>query len=237
MSRPRPVVAIDGPAGAGKTTITRQVAARLGYVYVDTGAIYRTVALAAEERDVSWSDPAALGALAGELAEMDAIQLESDADGGQRVLLRGRDVSQAIRTQHIASGASKVSAVPAVRDALLAMQRKAGAEGGVVLEGRDIGTIVFPDAEAKFFLTASVEVRAQRRVKEMLERGQPADLDTISREVIERDERDSQRAVAPLKRADDAVLVDSSSLSIAQVVDGIVTQVEEVERRLAATAV
>jgi len=173
-----------------------------------------------------------MGALAHELAAADAVKLETAADGSGRVLLSGDDVSTAIRTQHVASGASMVSAIPEVRAALLEMQRKTGEDGGVVLEGRDIGTVVFPDAEAKFFLTASVDVRADRRLKELAERGHIADLDTIRREVAERDQRDSQRAVAPLKRAEDAVLVDSSELPVDAVVRLIVSRVKEVERRL-----
>lgn len=232
MSRPRPVVAIDGPAGAGKTTVTRSVAARLGYLYVDTGAIYRAVALAAEQRGISWTDETAVGELAGDLARRGAVELAPAEGGGQRVVLEGSDVTLAIRTQNIASGASQVSAIPAVRGALLDLQRGYGKQGAVVLEGRDIGTVVFPDAEAKFFLTASVEVRAERRMKELAERGQPAALDTIRREVAERDERDRNRAVAPLKQAEDAVLVDSSEMSAERVVETIVAHVREVERRL-----
>jgi len=201
-------------------------------LYVDTGAIYRAVALWAERRGVSWSDHAAMGALAHELAAAEAVKLETTEDGGQRILLSGDDVSTAIRTQHVANGASMVSAIPEVRDALLEMQRKTGEQGGVVLEGRDIGTVVFPDAEAKFYLTASVAVRADRRLRELAERGHVADLETIRREVAERDQRDSRRAVAPLKQADDAVLVDSSELPVDAVVRLIVGRVKEVERRL-----
>jgi cytidylate kinase len=233
MSRTRPVVAIDGPAGAGKTTVTRRVAEALGYLLVDTGAIYRSVALAASDRGVPHDDAAAVGALARELSARDAIRFEPLNDGGQRVLLDGVDVTPAIRTQRIAEGASRVSAIPAVRAALLEMQRRAGREGGVVLEGRDIGSVVFPDAEAKFFLTASVEVRAARRRDELVGRGEPADLAVITREVEERDRRDSTRAAAPLVQAADAVLLDSSALGVDEVVERMVAHVREVERRLA----
>jgi cytidylate kinase len=233
MTRARPVVAIDGPAGAGKTTVTRRVASELGYLLVDTGAIYRAVALAAKQRGLDWGDDAAVGELAERLAADGAIRFEVSGDGTQRVLLGERDVSTAIRTQDIAEGASRVSAIPAVRAALLAMQRASGEQGGVVLEGRDIGSVVFPDAEAKFFLTASVDVRAERRAKELTERGLTADVETIRREVAERDHRDSTRAVAPLVQAADAHLVDSSSLAIDAVVSAIVERVREVERRLA----
>ena len=230
--RSRPVVAIDGQAGAGKSTVTRRVAERLGYLLVDTGAIYRCVALAAERRGVAWDETDRVGAISTELAEKDAIRFEPGDAGAQRVVLEGDDVTTAIRTQSIGEGASRVSAIPAVRDALLEMQRKAGVPGGVVLEGRDIGTVVFPDAEAKFFLTASVEVRAERRRKELAERGQSVDIESVRREVAERDRRDSSRPVAPLRQAPDAMLVDSSNLGIDQVVDVIVAEVRRIEARL-----
>ena len=226
-----PVVAIDGPAGAGKTTVTRGVAERLGYVLLSTGALYRSVALAAVRRGVNWDDEAELGQLARELAQTEAIRFEA-ADSGPRVWLQGEDVTEALRADRIGAGASQVSAVPAVRAALLDIQRDAGRQGGVVLEGRDIGTAVFPDAEAKFFLTASVQVRAERRFLELRERGVAADLAEVTRDVEERDRRDSSRAVAPLRQAADAVLIDSSGLDVETVVGRIVTRVRELERRL-----
>lgn len=236
MTRRLPVVAIDGPAGAGKTTVTRRVAAELGYLLVDTGALYRTVALAALRRGIDWSDAVAVGRLARELAGRDAIAFEAAADGAQRVLLEGEDVTTRIRTQEIAEGASRVSAVPEVREALLEMQRRAGRAGGVVLEGRDIGTVVFPDAEAKFFLTASVDVRARRRFDELVARGEPADLEVIRQEVALRDQRDSTRPIAPLRQAEDAVWVDSSTLAVDQVVEAIIRRVREVEQQLCGDA-
>lgn len=232
MSRARPVVAIDGPAGAGKTTVTRRVAERLGYVLVGTGALYRSVALAAERQGVDWDDTAAVGVLAHDLAARGAIQFAPGRAGQQRVLLEGQDVSTAIRAEDIGQGASKVSAIPEVRRALLDMQRAAGAHGGVVLEGRDIGTVVMPDAEAKFYLTASVQVRAQRRFDELRAAGTEAALDQVMSEVIERDRRDSTRPVAPLKRAEDAELIDSSSMSIDEVVDAIVRRVEGIAKQM-----
>lgn len=237
MSPPRrnkPVVAIDGPAGAGKSTVTRKVADRLGYVIVDTGALYRVVALAAERAGVSFDDAERTSALAESLVAENAVQLRRTDNGTTQVLLRAQDVSMAIRTQSIGQGASKVSAHPGVRRALLELQRGQGREGGVVLEGRDIGTVVFPDAEAKFYLTARAEVRAQRRLDELAANGTPPSFEDVLREVNERDRRDSTRPVAPLRQAEDAQLLDSSTLSIEQVVELVVAQVRSVERRLAA---
>jgi len=228
----RPVVAIDGPAGAGKSTVTKRVARELGYLLVDTGALYRAVALAALRAGISWDDTEALAALAKKLVQDRAVELATEPGGGVGVRLRGEDVSHSIREPSVSQGASKVSAVPAVREALLDMQRAAGASGGVVLEGRDIGTVVFPNAEAKFFLTASVDVRARRRLEELIARGTPAELDEVRREVAERDLRDSTRPIAPLKRAPDAVEIDSSVLSIDQVVARIIQRVREIEAEL-----
>jgi cytidylate kinase len=231
----RPVVAIDGPAGAGKSTVTRRVAEWLNYVLVDTGAIYRTVALAAERAGLSWEDSEGVSEFAHALSARNAIRLER-GEAGQHVLLDGEDVSGSIRTLSIGQGASKVSAIPGVRDALLELQRRAGAEGGVVLEGRDIGTVVFPDAEAKFFLTASVEVRARRRYEELAQKGHAPPLEQVIEEVKERDHRDSSRPIAPLKQAADAVVIDSSNLSIDEVAERIVTHVRRVEQALAGTS-
>jgi len=234
--RSKPVVAIDGPAGAGKSTVTRKVAERLGYVIVDTGALYRVVALAAERACVSFDDAGRAAALAEALVAENAVQLRRGADGAQHVLLRGQDVSLAIRAQNIGQGASRVSAHPGVRQALLELQRSQGKDGGVVLEGRDIGTVVFPDAEAKFYLTASIEVRAQRRRDELAARGTPPSLVDVLSEVSERDRRDSTRPIAPLRQAADAQLVDSSALGVEQVVELIVAAVKSVERNLASGA-
>ncbi len=234
MRRERPVVAIDGPAGAGKSTVTRRVAERLGYLVVDTGALYRAVALKARRDDVSWDDQAAVADLAQRLAGERALAFQAQPGEEPRVYLYTEDISEAIREPAVGQGASIVSAIPGVRAALLAMQRVAGERGGVVLEGRDIGTVVFPDAEAKFFLTASVDVRAQRRLEELATRGVQADFETVRRDVIERDERDSNRPIAPLKQASDAEPVDSSALGIDAVVSVIVERVHAIERALAA---
>lgn len=217
------LIVIDGPAGAGKSTVARGVARRFGLPVLDTGAIYRTLALAARERAIAWSDEAALA----ELAEDLPIEFRPGGDDGRpRVLFAGRDVTQAIRTPEISEGSSQVSAHPRVRAALLGIQRRLGAVG-CVAEGRDLGTVVFPDAAHKFFLTASDAVRAARRAGEL----EGARLDDVLRDLTRRDDRDRSRAAAPLVRAEDAILVDSSGLSVDEVVAAIVAAVEA--RRLA----
>jgi cytidylate kinase len=216
-------VAIDGPAGAGKSTVARGLAVRLGYTLVDTGALYRAVALAATERGVAWDDDAGLGALCAAIA----IRLETAADGATRVLLDGRDRSADIRTPEISRGASAVSARAGVRAALLGMQRDLGVGGGVVLEGRDIGTVVFPDADVKVFLTATPEERARRRTEELRARGTAADFAETLAEVVARDAQDSSRAIAPLRCADDAVRVDSTALTADELVERLARLVHE----------
>ena len=228
MTTPRPfIVAIDGPAGAGKSTASRAVAARLGFAMVDTGAIYRTVALAATRAGVALDDDARLGALLPGVA----IRFAPPAapGGGQRVLLGDEDVSVLIRTPPMSLGASKVSARPVVRAGLLDLQRRlalAPGNAGAVLEGRDIGTVVFPDADAKFFLTASPEERARRRHAELQAKGDPSSFDEVLADQLRRDRDDSERAVAPLRPAADAVVVDTSGLSHDVVVDRLVGDVQ-----------
>lgn len=221
--KPR-IVAIDGPAGAGKSTVARELARRLGFVLLDTGAIYRAVALAAKRSGIGWDDEPRVAELARSLAERGALRLEPDSDAppdakGLKVLLDDDDVSRAIREPDISMGASRVSAIAGVRAALLDLQRALGREGGgVVAEGRDIGTVVFPDAAAKFFLTASLEVRAKRRQAELEAKGTVVDLERTMAEVAARDRQDSERDVAPLRQAEDARLVDSTGRPIADVV-------------------
>jgi len=229
--RTAPVVAIDGPAGAGKSTVSRLVAKRLGYLLLDTGALYRCVGLSAE-RHGAMGDPEKVSAVARDIAAQQAIRFEPQPDDSQRVLLGGEDVTDAIRTPEVSTLASKVSAIPGVRAALLDIQRDVGRAGKVVVEGRDIGSVVFPDAEAKFFLTASVETRAERRHAELQARQADVSLKQVEAEVRERDQRDSSRPVAPLVRAQDAELVDSTGLSIEQVVEQIASRVEQIAAEL-----
>jgi cytidylate kinase len=212
--RLQPIVAIDGPAGAGKSTVARRLADTLGYVLVDTGAMYRTVALAAKDAGIAWTAGEQVGALARSLVSRNALSFARDPDGGVRVRLDGTDATDRIRAPDIGMGASTVSAHKAVRDALLEMQRQAGRAGGVVLEGRDIGTVVFPDAEVKFFLTARPEVRARRRFDELVARGTAATFEETLEDVRRRDEQDMTRPVAPLRQAADATRIDSSEISV-----------------------
>lgn len=228
MTRARPfLVAIDGPAGAGKSTASRMVARELGFAMVDTGAIYRTVALAASRRGVAFDDDAALAAILPGLR----IELRPRESGGQLVLLDGEDVSAAIRTPEMSLGASAVSARAVVRAGLLELQRRLAlsAEKGAVLEGRDIGTVVFPDADAKFFLTASPEARAGRRHAEMAARGEIVAFEQVLADQVKRDRDDSERSLAPLKAAADAMVLDTTGLRLDQVVTRIA---DEVRRRL-----
>lgn len=210
----RIVIAIDGPAGAGKSTVARELANALGYVLVDTGALYRGVALAALERGVAWDDGPALGTLASALR----LSFVPGSDGSPRLQIDGQDRASELRTPEISMGASDVSRHPEVRAALLAIQRALGAQGGVVLEGRDIGTVVFPRAELKVFLTASPETRAMRRVEELRARGTAADFETTLAEVRARDAQDETRPLAPLKPASDSVRVDTTGVTIPEVV-------------------
>jgi len=204
---PELIIAIDGPVGSGKSTLARRVAELMGYVYIDTGAMYRSIALKALRRGVSLEAADPLTALAGDTR----IDLRA-RDGGQQVFLDGEDVTSAIRTPEVAQAASKVAVIPGVRRVLVAEQRRAGGQGGVVMEGRDIGSVVFPDAELKIFLTASPEIRAERRWREHQQKGDAIDLARTLEEIRERDRRDREREDSPLVRAKDAVVVDSTAM-------------------------
>jgi len=201
------IIAIDGPVGSGKSTLARRVAELLGYVYIDTGAMYRALALKALRRGLSLDATDNLVALARETR----IDLRAQ-DGAQRVFLDGEDVTTAIRTPEVSQAASKVAVVPGVRKVLVAEQRRAGEQGGVVMEGRDIGSVVFSDAGLKIFLTASPEVRAERRWREHQQKGEAIDLARTLEEIRERDQRDRERSTSPLVRAPDDVVVDSTAM-------------------------
>jgi cytidylate kinase len=225
------IIAIDGPAGAGKSTTARRVAERLGYPYLDTGAMYRALALALLRQDPTLDPERAREALA-------RVQLRVAWDNGRlRVFLDSEDVTEAIRTPEVSQAASRISAWPEVRARLLAEQRRIGRAwaqqyGGVVLDGRDIGTVVFPEAEVKVFLVADPEERARRRQRELAERGQEVPLEQVLAEILQRDAQDRQRAVAPLRKADDAVELDTTSLSIDEQVQRVYELVRERQRRL-----
>lgn len=218
LERMKPLlITIDGPGGAGKTTVSRKVAQRLGYTYVDTGALYRAVALAVSQRD--WGAEVDDDDLAGLLR---GLHLEyRNKEGGSILLLDGEDISEAIRTPAMTMLASSLSAKKVVRDHLLGVQRQMAGEGGVIFEGRDMGTVVFPMADVKFFLSADLEVRAERRHKELLAKGEAVDLEAVSADMARRDRNDSNRSLAPLKAAADAIPIDSTPLSEDEVVDRI----------------
>ena len=214
------IIAVDGPAGAGKSTIARSVAARLGLTYLDTGAMYRTVTLLALEQAVPLEDGPALGRLAERL-DLSFGRGAAGAGGEPTVSVDGRDVTDVIRSPEVSAAVSQVSAHHEVRRALTAEQQRLATRGGMVLEGRDIGTVVCPAAEVKVFLTASVEERARRRQQQLGTQGVHQDLDALSEDLARRDLYDAARAVAPLRKAEDAVEVDTTHLTIAEVVDVI----------------
>jgi CMP/dCMP kinase len=216
------IVAIDGPAGSGKSTVAREVARRLGFTYLDSGAMYRAVTLCALEEDADLDDGAALGALARRLE----IELRRREDDNAEVIVNGRDVSDAIRAPRVTGASSTVAAHPEVRSALLDKQRALMASGNYVVEGRDIGTVVAPDAPVKAFLTADPEERARRRAAELRRRGLSIDGDEVRAAIEQRDRLDSTRSAAPLKRAADAELIDTTGLDAGQVADRILALVE-----------
>ena len=208
MNKKQYAVAIDGPSGAGKSTLAREAAERLGILYVDTGAIYRTIGLYVQRRGIDPKDTAAVLAALPDIR----IGMDHDADGMQRMLLNGEDVTADIRLPEISMYASAVSAIQGVRDFLMEMQRSLARERSVIMDGRDIGTVVLPDADVKIFLYADVEVRAKRRELELRQRGTPKPYEEVLREMEERDYNDTHRAAAPLRAADDAIMVDTSSM-------------------------
>jgi cytidylate kinase len=212
-----PVIAIDGPSGSGKGTVSRLLARRLGWHLLDSGALYRLVALAGIARELDGADEAGHAALARSLD----VSFDVDETGGERVLQGGEDVTQSLRLEATGNAASRVAAMPSVRAALLERQRAFAAPPGLVADGRDMGTVVFPQAGLKVFLTASAEERAKRRHKQLMEKGVTVNLAGLSQEIRERDQRDSNRAVSPLRPAPDAVVVDSTGMSIEEVVDRI----------------
>ncbi|MBR5742458.1 MAG: (d)CMP kinase, partial [Clostridia bacterium] len=213
-------VAIDGPAGAGKSTIAKLVAKELKLIYVDTGAMYRTIGLYMLQNGIDIHDEESVGERLGEVL----VSIGYDESGLQRLYLNGEDVTSLIRTPEVSEAASVTSAYPKVRETLLDLQHRLARENNVVMDGRDIGTVILPDAQVKIFLTASVRVRALRRMKELLEKGEAVTLEEVEEEIRERDYRDSHRETAPLKQAEDAILVDTSDLSIEEVVS-VVTSV------------
>ncbi len=217
------IIAIDGPAGAGKSTVTRQVAKRLGLVYLDTGAMYRAVTWLLQSLDLPVQESKALQQALSDLE----LRLEAQPQGDQLVWVNGKNVTEQIRTAEITAGVSAVAALPSVRNALTAQQRRLGASGGLVAEGRDIGTAVFPNAELKVYLTATVAERARRRSADLIQRGLPLpDLQQLEQEINTRDQLDSTRAVAPLCKAADALELVSDGMSIEQVVQQIVSWYE-----------
>ena len=215
-------IAIDGPAGAGKSTIAKTVSKELGYIYVDTGALYRTVGLNALREGVDTKDAA------GVIATLDGLKVSLRfVNNEQRVFLGEEDVSEAIRQNEVSMAASNVSAIPRVREFLFDLQRDIAKNNNCIMDGRDIGTVVLPDAQIKLFLTASAEARADRRFKELTEKGQSVDYDVILKEIKERDYQDSHREIAPLKQAEDAILVDSTEMDLPATINYMLNIIKE----------
>lgn len=216
-------VAIDGPAGAGKSTISRKAAETLGYIYIDTGALYRTVGLAALRQGKDIESPESIITV---LTDDLSVELKF-IDGAQRMFLNGEDVSDFIRTPEASMAASRVSAVPEVRKFLFDLQKKMAKENNCIMDGRDIGTVVLPDAKVKIFLTASPEARADRRYKELIEKGMDVKFEDVLADINERDYNDSHRDIAPLKQADDAILCDTSKLTLEESIELIINTIKD----------
>lgn len=215
------VVAIDGPAGAGKSTIAKLAAEKLGYAYIDTGAMYRSVAWKFLQTGKAFDEDFISG-----LSKTMLIDFRPEAKIN-RVFVDGTEVTEAIRTPEVTAIVSRVAAIGAVREAMVDQQRRMGEAGGVLMDGRDIGTVVFPNAQLKIFLTASVEERARRRYAEMVAKGQQVDLQQLQEDIAERDKQDSERAISPLRQAEDALLLDTSDMGISEVTDRILQLVQE----------
>lgn len=213
-------IAIDGPAGAGKSTIAKRIASELGFIYVDTGAMYRAIALYFLRKGIDGHDTETIRAECPSIR----VSLAYDEDGKQHVFLNGEDVTAFIRTEEVGKMASVTAAIPAVREALLDLQRGMAETSDILMDGRDIGTHVLPGAFLKIYLTASSQVRARRRYQELTERGETCDFARIEHDIIERDRQDMNREIAPLRQADDAVLVDSSHMSIEEVADAVIAE-------------
>lgn len=217
------IIAIDGPAGSGKSTVAKNVAKRLGLLYVDTGAMYRALTLKAIKENVDLSDEGALV----ELTRRTKIVLKMDEDFKLSVLLDGEDVSEEIRELSVTNKVKHLACIPKVREEMVLLQRKAASRGKAVLEGRDIGTVVFPDADKKIYLDAGIGERIKRRYKELKEKGHKVTLDDIEKDVIARDHSDKTRKVAPLKKAEDAIVIDTTGLTIVEVAERIIRHCEE----------
>lgn len=218
------VVAIDGPAGAGKSTIAKIVAERLGYAYIDTGAMYRSVTWKFLQSGAEFDE-----ALISEIAHTCVIEFRPEAKVN-RVFVDGTEVTDAIRSAEVTANVSRVAAIGPVREAMVVQQRRMGETGGVLMDGRDIGTVVFPNAQLKLFLTASVEERARRRYQELVDKGQQVDLAQLQQEIADRDRQDSERAISPLRQAEDALLLDTSAMTIDEVASYILQLVREREQ-------
>ncbi len=217
------IITIDGPSGAGKSSVGDLLAARLGYIHLSTGAIYRAIGWKAHTQGIDLSDSSALE----RVIQASSIELQRLEGGSVSVLLDGENVTETILTNEVGMLASAVSAIPQVRQALLSLQRRAGQEGGVILDGRDTGTVVFPDADLKFYLDASVEERARRRYAQLRGQGIESDLEQLVQDITKRDHDDSTRATAPLRKAEDAVYIDSSTLSQEAVVEKMLEELQK----------
>jgi len=216
------IITVDGPAGAGKSTVSKILSKKISYMYLDTGALYRAIAYKVAEYEISPDNEDLLS----ELCKKVTISVES-MDGNMKVLIDGEDVTAKIRTERTGLLASKVSAVPAVRETLLSIQRKAGESGGLIAEGRDMGTVVFPYADLKFFINADAEERARRRYRELVEKGRNVNLEDVKRALLDRDQRDTTRNISPLKPSDDSAIIDTTFLNVEEVVEKMLGIIEE----------